>query len=107
MSGIDAQTSETEDFVVISSYDQEQVDSIAQALQEVAPKLKSVVNADRNKAMVKGKMTLFVFERRYDLPTFFFPPAKHKPSHQMPVPFSCSEFCSCYSCSLDTNGHSL
>lgn len=70
MSGVDAVTAETDDLLVVSTYDQEQVDAIADSIQKLIPKIKAVLKGDKQAPLVKGKLTLFVFERRYDFNEF-------------------------------------
>jgi mono/diheme cytochrome c family protein len=70
MSDIAYNSSETDDLFVVSSYDQERVDSIAETAQGLMPKIKAVLETDKSAPLVKGKVTLYVFERRYDFNEF-------------------------------------
>lgn len=62
--------SETFDFQVVSSYDQERVDKIAGMVQGLTRKIRQAAKVGGSNPMVKGRVTIFVFERRYDFNEF-------------------------------------
>ena len=62
--------SEQLDLQVVSSYDQERVDEIASMAHNQAIKVRRALKINGSDAMVKGRITLFVFERRYDFNEF-------------------------------------
>ncbi len=62
--------SETADVQIVSSYDQERVDSIASVAQALVPKIRKAMDYKQADPLVKGKVTLYLFERRYDFNEF-------------------------------------
>ena len=70
MSSGGATTANSKDLLIVSSYDQEKVDAVAEIAQSLAPKIKELFKATRKEPLIKGKTTLYLFERRYDFNEF-------------------------------------
>lgn len=68
----DPPTSEgaTADVQIVSSYKQPRVDEVSAVVQDLMPKIKKALGFQGNGPLVKGKVTLFLFERRYDFNEF-------------------------------------
>lgn len=63
-------TGENDDFQVLSSYDQERVDGIVGSFQRAESNISKAEELNRMEPLVKGRVTIFVFERRYDFNEF-------------------------------------
>jgi mono/diheme cytochrome c family protein len=72
MPGIDANRSESTNFLVLGggSVGENTLADIAQRAEAVAPKVGEIFKAPPDQALIKGKMTLFVFGERYDYGEF-------------------------------------
>ena len=70
MSDIGANTADVDDLLIISSYDSDRVAEIGEVAQSVVPLIRSTMNIKGGEPLVKGKISLFVFERRYDFNEF-------------------------------------
>ena len=70
MSDIKSNLAEQPDLRVLSSYDTERTNEIAEVAQAVIPKIRSTMKIKGDDPLVKGKITVFVFERRYDFNEF-------------------------------------
>lgn len=70
MQGIDAKTLETDSFVVMGNIKQDQLNAVGEAAKTIAPKLAEMFGAASDQPLVKGKITLFAFQQRYDYSEF-------------------------------------
>ena len=70
MSDIKPNTADFEDLLVISSYDSNRIGEIGEVAQSVIPKIRAAMKVKGDEPLVKGKISLFIFERRYDFTEF-------------------------------------
>ena len=70
MSGLTHQQAESKSFLVVGSLSESQLSKIADAGEVVASKISVALKADKSTPLIKGRMTLFVFNKRYDYGEF-------------------------------------
>jgi len=70
MSEIEANMDEQADLRVISSYDPPRIAEIGEVAQTLVPKIRAAMKIKGDGPLVKGKISVFVFERRYDFNEF-------------------------------------
>ena len=70
MSDIKSNTVDLKDLLVISSYDSDRIEEIGEVAQSVIPKIRAAMKVKGDEPLVKGKISLFIFERRYDFTEF-------------------------------------
>lgn len=70
MPGITANRSESTNFLVLGNVGENTLADIAQRAEALAPKVGEVFKAPPDQALIKGRMTVFVFGERYDYGEF-------------------------------------
>jgi hypothetical protein len=70
MPGISAQRIESTNFLVLGNVPEVILSDVAQRAEAQAPKVAAILKAPSDQALVKGKMSLFVFGERYDYGEF-------------------------------------
>ncbi len=70
MSDIEPNHFETDSFFALGSASDDRLKQFAELAEEIAVKVKPELYLDRNAPIVKGRMTLFLFQRRYDYSEF-------------------------------------
>ena len=70
MPGIAANKSESTNFIVLGDVGENTLADIAQRAEAQAPKVGGILNSPPDQALVKGRVTLFVFRERYDYGEF-------------------------------------
>lgn len=70
MSGLTHQQAESKSFLVVGSLSESELAKIADAGEAVAGKISVALKADKSTPLIKGRMTLFVFNKRYDYGEF-------------------------------------
>jgi mono/diheme cytochrome c family protein len=70
MPGTPANKSESTNFLVLGNVGENTLADIAQRAEALAPKVAEIFKAPREQALVKGRVTLFVFGERYDYGEF-------------------------------------
>jgi mono/diheme cytochrome c family protein len=70
MPGIEASRSESTNFFVLGNVGENTLADIAQRAEAQAPKVGAILKAPPDQALVKGRLTLFVFGERYDYGEF-------------------------------------
>jgi mono/diheme cytochrome c family protein len=61
---------ETENFLLYGNVGQDRLTEIGQLAEQIAPKVGRIFKAPANAPLFKGRMTLFVFQKRYDYSEF-------------------------------------
>jgi cytochrome c553 len=70
MPGTPANKSESTNFLVLGNIGENTLADIAKRAESLAPKVGKIFNAPADQALVKGRVTLFVFGERYDYGEF-------------------------------------
>ncbi len=70
MPGIEASQAETANFLVVGDLGPNVLKETADAAELMAPKVAEIFKAPVGQPLVKGRMTLFIFNRRYDYSEF-------------------------------------
>jgi mono/diheme cytochrome c family protein len=70
MPGIDGNRSESTNFLVLGNVGENTLADIAQRAEALAPKVGEIFKAPPDQALIKGRMTVFVFGERYDYGEF-------------------------------------
>ncbi len=63
-------TLQSDNFLVIGSADKKRLDEISTQLTKAAPKVAATLKSDSAAPLVKGNISVFVFEKRYDFSEF-------------------------------------
>ncbi len=67
---VTAARAETKNFLVLGNVGQAKVKAIADAAEQLVPQLSKIVHASPDAPLIKGRMTIFVFNKRYDYSEF-------------------------------------
>ena len=70
MPGFKATTSLTTNFLLVGSMGEASLQEYGEAAEKLAPRIAAMVGAPSDKALLKGRMTLFFFAQRYDYSEF-------------------------------------
>ena len=70
MPNIDNQLVETDNFLLIGNVDKSELESIGKMAEKVAPQVLRTFRGSSRDPLVKGRVTLFVFNKRYDYSEF-------------------------------------
>lgn len=70
MPGIDASRHESANFLVLGNVGENTLADIAQRAEAMAPKVGEIFKAPADQALIKGRMSVFVFGERYDYGEF-------------------------------------
>ena len=70
MPGIEANRAESTNFLVLGNVGENTLADIAQRAEALAPKVGEIFKAPPDQALIKGRMTVFVFGERYDYGEF-------------------------------------
>ncbi len=70
MPGFDANSVKTTNFLLVGSMGEAALQEYGEVAEQVAPRIASMVGAPSDKALIKGRMTLFFFAQRYDYSEF-------------------------------------
>jgi hypothetical protein len=70
MPGIDSETAETENFLVIGNVPADTVADYAKRSEALLPKLAGLLHFPSDKPLIKGRITLYLFGQRYDYSEF-------------------------------------
>jgi mono/diheme cytochrome c family protein len=70
MPGIEANRSESTNFLVLGNVGENTLADIAQRAEALAPKVGEIFKAPPDQALIKGRMSVFVFGERYDYGEF-------------------------------------
>lgn len=65
-----ADRAETENFLLLGNIGQSRLTEFAAKVEEVVPKVARIFKSPANKPLLKGRLTLFVFGKRYDYSEF-------------------------------------
>jgi hypothetical protein len=68
--GTSPKRAESANFLVLGRVDEQPLGEIAKKAEGLAPKVAEMFRAPRNQPLVKGRMTLFVFDQRYEYGEF-------------------------------------
>jgi cytochrome c553 len=70
MPGIASQTVETKNFLLVGNIGENSLKAVGEQAEAIAPKVAALLKAPRNTPLIKGRMTLFLFDQRYDYSEF-------------------------------------
>ncbi|MCH7725964.1 MAG: hypothetical protein IH991_05710 [Planctomycetes bacterium] len=79
MSGIKAYTAKTDNFLLVGNIGERALATFGEQAEMVLPKVAGILGAPSTKPLIKGRMTLFVFQQRYDYSEFGRMIEKRKP----------------------------
>ncbi len=68
--GLEYQRWETTNFLLLGNVPEEQLKQVAQVAEEQLAKIASLLKLKKSKPLIRGRMTLFVFRRRFQLSEF-------------------------------------
>ncbi|MFT5299462.1 MAG: mono/diheme cytochrome c family protein [Mariniblastus sp.] len=70
MDGVQSQAIPSKNFLVTGSTSESRLTDVSRLCEKLAPKIASALRADSKKPLVKGNLSLFVFDKRYDFSEF-------------------------------------
>ena len=70
MDGVDSETIPSKNFLVTGSTDESRLTDVSRLCEKLKPKIASALRADSDKPFVKGNVSVFVFDKRYDFSEF-------------------------------------
>lgn len=70
MPNIQANQVETKNFLLVSNLGENTLTEISKTAESVVPKVTTMLKAPTDKPLIKGRITLFVFDQRYDYAEF-------------------------------------
>ena len=70
MDGVESKTLPGKNFVVTGSTSESRLTDVSRMCEKLVPKIASSLRADSNKPLVKGNISVFVFDKRYDFSEF-------------------------------------
>jgi mono/diheme cytochrome c family protein len=70
MPGIAKSTVETKNFLIVGNLGENSLKQVGEQAEAIAPKIATMLKAPSDTALIKGRMTLFVFDQRYDYAEF-------------------------------------
>lgn len=70
MPGIDGDTVETENFLLLGNVGAEKLAALGQQAEQLLPKISQTLRIPSGQPLVKGRITLYVFPQRYDYSEF-------------------------------------
>jgi len=70
MPGIDAQKIETTNYLLMGNVGEANLKKLGETAEAMAPKVAELFGAPAGKPLIKGRLTLFIFDQRYDYSEF-------------------------------------
>lgn len=70
MDGVESKTVPSKNFLVTGSTNESRLTDVSRLCEKLAPKIASALRASTKKPLVKGNMSVFVFDKRYDFSEF-------------------------------------
>lgn len=70
MPGFEAKSSQTTNFLLLGNVGEASLQEYGEAAEQLAPRVAAMVGAPSDKALLKGRMTLYFFGQRYDYSEF-------------------------------------
>ena len=70
MSGINSKSAETDNFYIIGSLTESQLKEFGEQAEVVMEKVQTALKASKSKPLIKGRISLFFFNQRYDYSEF-------------------------------------
>jgi hypothetical protein len=67
---VTSHTVETKNFLLVGNVGENTLTAVGEAAEAVAPKVAAILKAPAGQPLIKGRMTLFVFDQRYDYAEF-------------------------------------